>query len=190
MKFLLNLSIVLFCLSSLACNYNFESIPDKRVSFYEVALPLANDTFVLNNYINFPGATFPAGFSHTIEESYPFFLGDLNWEDNSLEWMEPRMLVTNNIPSSVLLSFSCFALVDGILVPFWIEENTEIKTGTSIIEARIDKESMNEVKTAKDLILRFTIRTKEDVNATDLLRSFFRIRLGAKAGFLMNQTAN
>jgi hypothetical protein len=137
--------LILSCVCLFVMNscYEFEALPDRLKSDYEIAIPVIDTTVSIGDFVSFPlpddlldQITIPEGTPIDMGElEYPFFIGEYS-PSQKLKWIEPLMIIdTKDLPSGTVVNLQIYTKDDDEReVYFWLPADYTVTTGNAPIK--------------------------------------------------------
>ena len=192
---------IIFVLFGLqACDYAPESLPDKIIADYELAIPLT-DTIITAKDVVFPPESssqpgddviIPAGQTVAYLFPFPFYLSDFTDEGNVVEWVEPKAIFDNIFSDKIEFLISPFIGRD-FTVLYDLGKDTQLTSGRNVLfgntASRISLANNPSLSEANKLVLEVKIIIKEDITVKELKANQsivqFGLRLKVKLGIAL-----
>lgn len=196
-----------------ACNYSPASLPDDIRSEFELALPLMNDTLSPYKDFQFIGSQNYSPFSiepsasSWIDEQYipagteielkqtrklPFFLKDFTTDQQTVQWIEPRFIIEDNLPTGTSIILNCHVIdKKGKYNNFFIEPDYRITSGSINIipkdtPKRIANADLTAISESETLYVGINMVFSRDVKVVDLKAMELRIRFALRVKVAVN----
>ncbi|MDR1338928.1 MAG: hypothetical protein LBK58_02565 [Prevotellaceae bacterium] len=133
-------SVCLFVMNS--C-YEFEELPNRIRSDYELAIPVIDTTVSIGDFVSFPlpdalpdlttiPERTPIGMG---ELEFPFFIGEYS-SSQKLKWIEPSIIIeTKDLPSGTVINIKIYTKDDdGGEIYFWLPSDHTVTIGSGSIK--------------------------------------------------------
>lgn len=180
---------LIFSLSS--CNYSPASLPDHFVSNYEIVMPIADIKLSFNDIVasNSPlpivntDKSFRAGTEIPYYQEFPFYVADLSDEGKTIEWIEPKIIITDGFLEKADV-FISFYIVCSNSDNYALVRNKKLVKGENIIlgtkESRISPKTFESLSGANKLFMQYVIIPKEEIRLSDVSNYSSHIKVGLK----------
>jgi hypothetical protein len=186
---ILGSSICLFAMNS--C-YEFEALPDKIKSDYEIAIPVIDATISVGDFVSF---SFPDVLLDYIEilegvpinmgeMEFPFFIGEYS-SSQKLNWLEPLMIIdTKDLPSGTIVNLRIYTKNDNERgVYFWLPEDYTITVDNSLMrvpETPSKITNVDQFRHSRKIFLSASIKYPTTVPASKIIKDKVNIRFVMK----------
>ena len=184
----------LLLLASLsACDYKPESFPNHISADYEIAFPIADTIFAIDNFFQFSSLPpveigLPKGTVVNIVLDYPFYLADLSENSYEIFWIGPKAFIDNQFPQLVDIRLSCYIIFLN-MQQYVLADDKQLPLGESVLFT--DKHINNSeypLAQANKLYIILELETKGNTSVQQLMESELNVSFGLKVGLRIHHS--
>jgi hypothetical protein len=195
-----HISILCICLFTLTSCYEFDPLPNKIRSNYELAIPIMDTTIVIGDFESFANyndiwnTEIPEGtFIDMGELSFPFYLGYYAHSD-IIEWIESQIIIdTKSFPSSTKIYLKIYIKTDnGEKLHFGLPENYPITLENSQVKVPMERmiEEIEQFRYAKRIFFNASIEYPVATSVSSISTAKMNIKFAIKFAIKTNLTVS